>query len=93
MVETCRDERVGAAAKGLLVGPRTPLRGRGGAGKRLRVGRVVSLGAHRGETPLWLSGMAQRGGRGRPPRERSWAADARGHFAARPLGAEGRRRV
>ena len=63
MVETCRDERVGAAAKGLLVGPRTPLRGRGGAGKRLRVGRVVSLDAHRGETPLWLSGMAQRGGR------------------------------
>ena len=51
--------------------PRTPLRGRGGAGERLRVGRVVPLDAHRGETPLWLSGMAQRDGRGRPPRERS----------------------
>ena len=93
MVETCRDERVGAAAKALSsASDPSPSAAEAGRGSRLASdgwSHQTRIGAKRlSGYRVWRNAAAVgvRRGKGRGQR-------TRGGFAAQPLGAEHRRRV
>ena len=92
MVETCRDERVGAAAKALssALGPLSAAEaGRGSGFASDGWSHWTRIGAKRlSGYRVWRNAAAVGAHRGKGRGQRT-----RGHFAAQPLGADHRRRV